>query len=259
MPFTLSHAAAAWPLRRTRLDFSALIMGCFVPDFPYFLLLWAHGFGGHTLLGMFYFDLPVGLVSLWLFHRYIKQSSLIFLPDGFRRRIKPSAYSFLPPARLALIAISILIGSATHILWDAFTHRTYWPYDHWSFLRQPVEIPILGHTLMYKWLQYISSVAGLALVAIWILYWYRTMEPAEHPLAQPYTTAQRSAVIVILPLVAICGGIFRARGLIRALHGFRPVANFTAEVVIVAIAIFVLGLLACGLLLPRREVADEFS
>ena len=30
--------------------------------------------------------------------------------------------SFWPPARLALIAVSILIGTGTHILWDSFTH-----------------------------------------------------------------------------------------------------------------------------------------
>jgi len=231
-------------------------MGCFVPDFPYFLLLWSHGFGGHTLLGMFYFDLPVGLVSLWLFHRYIKQPSLIFLPDGFRRRLKAGAFSFLPPARLALIAISILIGSATHILWDGFTHRTYWPYGHWSFLRLPVELPILGQSVMYKLLQYISSVAGLVLVAIWIWYWYRTTEPAEHPVAQPYTTAQRFAMVVILLLIAICSGILRAHEAIRTLHGIRPIANFTADAVITAISILVLGLLACGVFLRGRRAAD---
>lgn len=113
MPFTLSHAAAAWPFRRTRLVFSALIVGCFVPDIPYFLLLRAHGFNGHTLSGLFTFDLPAGLLALWLFHRYLKQASLIYLPAGFRRRLKFVPFSFLPPARLALIAGSILIGAAT--------------------------------------------------------------------------------------------------------------------------------------------------
>ena len=85
----------------------------------------------------------------------------------------------------------------------------YWPYEHWSFLRLPVELPIWG-SRMYKLLQYLSSVAGTVLVAIWVWYWYRTDEPAEHPVAQPYTTAQRFALVVILLLIAICGGILRA-------------------------------------------------
>lgn len=234
-------------------------MGCFVPDFPYFLFLFAHGFGGHTLLGMFYFDLPVGLAALWLFHFYIKQPSLIFLPGGFRRRLKAGAYSFLPPARLALIAISILVGTATHILWDAFTHRGYWPYEHWSFLRLPVALPILGQSVMYKLLQYISSVAGLVAVAVWIWHWYRTTQPVEHPVAPPYPAAQRFAMVVILPLVAIAGGILRAHEAVRMLHGIRPVANFTADAVITAITILVLELLACGMLLRWRRSDGQVS
>ena len=39
MPFTLSHAAAALPFRRTRLIKSALVIGCFAPDFEYFIPL----------------------------------------------------------------------------------------------------------------------------------------------------------------------------------------------------------------------------
>ena len=35
MPFTLSHAAAALPFRRTRLVMSALVFGCFAPDLEY--------------------------------------------------------------------------------------------------------------------------------------------------------------------------------------------------------------------------------
>jgi hypothetical protein len=259
MPFTLSHAAAAWPFRQTRLDFSALLVGCFVPDFPYFLFLKAHGFQGHTLSGMFTFDLPAGLIALWLFHSYVKQPALVLLPDGFRRRLRVCAYSFLPPARLALIAISVLIGSATHILWDAFTHRAYWPYRHWSFLRMPLAVPILEHTVMYKMLQYISSVVGLALVAIWVWHWYRTTEPVDHPITQTYTVAQRFLITIILPAIAICYAFFRAHEAIRKLDGIRAVANFSADALVTAIAIFGLGLLVFGVVLRRREAAGEVS
>lgn len=259
MPFTLSHAAAAWPFRRTRLEFSALLVGCFVPDFPYFLLLKAHDFYGHTLSGMFYFDLPIGLVALWLFHTYVKLPSLVFLPDGVRRRLKGGPFSFLPPARLAWIALSILIGSATHILWDAFTHDTYWPYWHWSFLRMPIELPFAGHSVMYKLLQYLSSVVGAVIVAIWVWHWYRTTKPAEHPIPQPYTRPQRIAIIVVLPLIAICFGIFRAHEAVTVLDAIRPDTGFAAVAVVTAISIFGLGLLVCGLVLRLRENAGKVS
>lgn len=259
MPFTLSHAAAAWPFRRTRLDFSALLMGCFVPDFPYFFLNEAHGFQGHSLLGMFVFDLPAGLVALWLFHSFMKQPALIFFPDGVRRRLRAGAYSFLPPSRLALIAVSILIGSATHILWDSFTHSFYWPARHWSFLRVNVELPVVEHIVMYKLLQYISSAAGLAFVAIWAWHWYRTTAPVEHPIARPYSTAQRVTLIAALPLVAICGGLLRAHESVKVVHDIRQIAYFATSGVITAITIFGLGLLACGMVLRGREAARGVS
>lgn len=257
MPFTLSHAAAAWPFRRTRLDFSALLMGCFAPDLPYFAFAMHHGFEGHTIHGMFVFDLPVGLAALWLFHSFVKQPALIFVPDGIRRRLKAGAYSFLPPARFALISISILIGSATHILWDAFTHGFYWPARHWRFLRTNVELPIVGHMVMFKLLQYISSVAGLLFVAIWIWYWYRTTDPVQHPIAQPYTAAQRFTLIVILPLVAVGAGLRHAHETVKWLHGIRQYTYFTIEGVITTIAVFALELLVCGVMLRVSNRASE--
>jgi hypothetical protein len=238
---------------------SALIIGCFIPDLPYFLLIKGHEFYGHTFSGVFFFDLPLGLVVLWLFHSYIKQPSLIFLPDGFRRRLKQGTFSFLPPSRLALIALSILIGTATHILWDAFTHDTYWPYWHWSFLRQPIVLPIGGLSVMYKLLQYLSSVAGAVIVAIWVLHWYRTSKPAEHPIPQPFTRSQRVAIRVILPLIAICFGIFRAHQTVRDLDAIRPDTGFAAVLVVTAISILGLGLLVCGLILRAQKAAGEVS
>jgi hypothetical protein len=234
-------------------------MGCFVPDLPLFAFAMAHGFEGHSIRGMFVFDLPVGLVALWLFHSFMKQPALIFVPDGIRRRLKAGAYSFLPAARFALIAISILIGSATHILWDAFTHGFYWPARHWRFLRTNVELPIVGHLVMFKVLQYASSVAGLLLVAIWVWYWYRTTDAAQHPIARPYSAAQRSALIVILPLVAIGAGILRAHPSMNTFGAIRPVVNFTADAVVTGIAVFALELLLCGVILRVSKSAGEAS
>ena len=86
MPFTLSHAAAALPFRKTRLEMSALVTGCFAPDFSYFMFVIPHGLIGHTLSGTFVFDLPLSLIVLWLFHAYMKQPLSMLLPTGIRRR-----------------------------------------------------------------------------------------------------------------------------------------------------------------------------
>jgi hypothetical protein len=261
MPFTLSHAAAAIPFRRTRLIMSALVVGCFVPDFSYLLSLEPHDFPGHifarmhSFAGMFAIDLPVALAALWLFHAFIRQPMLLFLSSGIRRRLTAGAISFAfwPWRRLSLIVLSILIGTATHLVWDAFTHDDSWIFQHWAFLREVVQLPVIGGTMqMSKLLEYASSVVGLAIVAVWIGHWYRTTQPAAEPAAQPAPAAQWRALVVILPSLAILGGALRAWHKDPMLLQIRPIVHFTADTLISAITFFLLGLLICGLFLRDR-------
>ncbi|MGA2338831.1 MAG: DUF4184 family protein [Terracidiphilus sp.] len=261
MAFTLSHAAAALPFRRTRLEMSAVVTGCFAPDFAYFFFLTPHGLFAHSLRGVFLVDLPLSLVALWLFHAYIKQPLSMLLPKGFRARLKPreNGFSFWPPARLALIVISILIGAGTHILWDSFTHPFYWPYRHWSFLSKVLHLPIEGDIPMYKALQFGSSVFGIVVLAVWVWLWYRATKPVELPIAEPYTRAQIRVITVLAPAVAICGGMLRAYedagppGL-----EFRSLVHFGLETGITATMFFGVGLLICGAVFRRRiEVTEQ--
>jgi hypothetical protein len=258
MPFTLSHAAAAWPFERTRLEMSALVIGCFAPDFAYFFFLTPHGLGAHKLHGMFLVDFPLSLVALWLFHTYVKQPFSMLLPKGIRARLKPreNAFSFWPPARLALIAISILIGTGTHILWDSLTHPFYWPYRHWSFLSKMVHVPIEGDVPMYKALQNGSSVFGMAVVAVWIWLWYRAAKPADLPIVEPYIRAQIRVITIAAPAVALCGGILAAYISFGVPNmSIRPIMYFVLKLGITATALLALGLLGCGAVFRKRVAA----
>jgi hypothetical protein len=249
MPFTLSHAAAALPFRRTRLDMSALVIGSFAPDFPYFMFFAPSGFIGHTPPGIFVFDLPLSLIVLWLFHAFIKRPLLMFLPIGVRQRLKPGKkrYSFWPPARLALIVISIVIGSATHILWDSFTHTFYWPYRNWSFLREIVHVPIAGDLGMYRVLQFGSSVFGIVVLVVWAWFWYRAAKPAESPIAEPYTLPQIRVIRLVVPAVALICGILRAYLDLGAPDmSIRSVMHFAIESGITTTTLLAIGMLICG-------------
>jgi hypothetical protein len=260
MPFTLSHAAAALPFRRTRLDMSALVIGSFAPDFPYFMFIAPYGFIGHTLPGIFVFDLPLSLIVYWLFHAYVKQPLMMFLPSGIRRRLQSgkSSYSFWPPARLALIVISILIGSATHILWDSFTHTFYWPYRHWSFLRQTVQVPLVGELGMDRVLQYASTVFGIVVLAVWAWFWYRSAKPAKPPIEVPYSPPQIRVIKLVVPAVALCGGILRAYIDLGAPElDLRSLMYFGVRLGITATTLSAIGWLICGALFKRRIAAAE--
>jgi hypothetical protein len=256
MPFTFSHAAAAWPFRKTRLEMPALLIGCFAPDLPYFMFDRTRAFIGHTLLGAFIFDLPVSLVVLWLFYAYQKQPLSTLLPKGIRMRLKQGRddYSFWPPSHLALIVVSILIGTATHILWDSFTHTFYWPYRHWSFLSHVVHVPAAGNMPMEKVLQYASSVFGLVFVAIWIWSWYRATKPVESSVAKPYTPAQIRVITIVAPAVALIGGVIRAfvnLGVPKI--EIRPIMYFAVDWGITATTLLWLGLLICGAIFRSRS------
>lgn len=259
MPFTLSHAAAAWPFRRTPLELSALVTGCFAPDFPYFVFLKPYGFYGHTLAGVFLLDLPTSLVALWLFHAYIKPPFTLFLPRAMRRRMNSSEkeFAFWPAARLANIVLSIIVGALTHIAWDSFTHNWFWPYRHLSILRKIVQVPLVGDMGVYDLLQYGSSLFGIVVVAIWILRWYRTAKPREQWEARPFRAAERRAMIVAIPAFAICAAFVRALIGAGIPTDAGSLFEFFVEAVISTITFLCVGLLACGMLLRKRAATLE--
>jgi hypothetical protein len=250
MPFTLAHAAAAIPFRRSRLIHSAIVMGCFAPDFPHLLSLSSRMLFGHTFAGMFVFDLPLAIAALWLFHSFIKQPMLIFLPVGIRSRLRSSAntFRFWPWERLSLIVLSILIGTATHIFWDAFTHPGSWIYRHWAFLRGSFELPVTGEIQAYKLLEYVSSIFGVAVLAVWIWGWYGATKSSATPVAEPMNAAQNRTFVASLPVLATFGGALLAYHNNGIQVQIRSIVHFTADMLISAITFFLLGLLVFGVI-----------
>jgi hypothetical protein len=251
MPFTLSHAAAVIPFRRTPFVMSALVMGCFVPDFPYLISLSPHMSYGHTFPGMFVLDLPLALLALWLFHAFIKRPMLMFLPTGFKHRLGTSvnSFPFWPPRRLSLIILSILIGTATHLLWDAFTHSNSWFYENWTSLRNSIELPAIGEVPIYKLMEYVNSVFGLAVVAVWVCHWYRTTIPSDYSVAEDENATKGRTFVTVLPALAILGGALRAYQAHRIHLEIRPLVHFATDFLISAITFFLLGLLVYGVIL----------
>lgn len=234
-------------------------MGCFAPDFTFFIFLKPYVFYGHTLPGIFLLDLPLSLVALWLFHAYLKPAFTLFLPRAVRRRMdaREEEFSFLPAARFAMFVLSILIGVCTHIAWDAFTHNLFWPYRHLAFLREIVHVPAIGDVAMYDLLQYGSSLFGLVAVAIWILHWYRAAKPGEHANAVPFRAAERRAIVVALPAFALCAAFVRALIGVGIPTGAGSLLDFLVEAGISTISFFCVGLLACGILLRQRAATLE--
>ena len=167
MPFTLAHAAAALPMRKTRLVWSALVIGTMAPDLEYFLRMVPDDRFGHTLTGSILLSLPLGLITLWLFHKFVKEPVLLILPDSIRSRLTRREFRFGGVSRFLTIVFSMLIGMSTHLLWDCFTHRGTLLTRNWPILHADVALGVLGATVpVYSVLQHVSTVIGMVALAV---------------------------------------------------------------------------------------------
>lgn len=241
------------PFRHTRLVMSALIIGCMAPDFEYFIPFQHHSSFGHSWPGFFILDLPLSLIVLWLFHRYAKEPLAACLPASARARLQlgPRELSVNSPSRLALILFSILLGIATHVFWDSFTHSGYWISDHLPFLHRVVSLPLFGPRPVYAILQYFSSAFGIIVLVLWGMHWYRHASPVS---PKPNRNAIKNDRIVLACslLIAIFVALVRAVafGLPNGVHGS---ARFMTIVSITGIAVFCFQIVVYGIVRDRTR------
>ena len=168
MPFTFSHPAIVLPLlnRRKRI-FSAtgLIIGSIAPDFESFVHISARKVYSHTWGGMFWFDLPLALILCMLFHLVVRDPLIENLPGPLEDRFasyKNFNWIAYFKKHFFVVIISLLIGIASHLLWDALTHLNLHDPD------STLSVIKIGHARLYIILQYSCSLIGLFIIAIYI-------------------------------------------------------------------------------------------
>lgn len=169
MPFTLSHTVAVIPFTGKKFwSVTGLMAGSMVPDFEYFFRLKVYGIYGHTFAGMIWFDLPLAILLAYLFHHLIKPVFASRLPLVLRSRWLGYAglnwHSFFIRNAPAVL-LSVLVGCATHILWDSFTHNNTFMVNAWPFLRRQIDLGFQDYP-MWHILQQVSSIAGLIYIFI---------------------------------------------------------------------------------------------
>jgi hypothetical protein len=173
MPFTVAHAAVVpplvGPLGRLAVP-SALVIGSMVPDFVYFLPLGVARFQSHSLAGVLWFCLPVGLATYLVFHLLLAAPLVSLLPP-IADRLAPRRPRTLPRAPWLAVCVSLLVGALSHVAWDAFTHEGT-PVVRalpWLEIRF---VSIAGYRVVaYKVLQHMSTMVGLLVVAAWTARW----------------------------------------------------------------------------------------
>ena len=177
MPFTVTHIAAAVPLAwafRWRVPFAALVIGCVIPDLPlYFPMLLSYD-ATHSALGLLTHCLPVALLAYFLFEYILKEPLVDLLPRPIRERLGELARERpdFSAVFFAAVISSLLAGSISHVLWDAFTHRDRWGVEMFPVLRS-VAFEISGRPIRwYAVAQHLSSLLCLppliAAAGIWL-------------------------------------------------------------------------------------------
>jgi len=203
MPFTPAHIAAVLPLRnRWNLVFSACVVGSIAPDLEYFFTFGPHTRALHTFPDVLLYAWPGAFAVLWLFHAIIKTPVLEILPSGIQARVAPGPFRFRGWKRIALLALSISIGIATHLAWDSFTHENSVVSEHLSWERTYLEIPGAGSHQIFKWLQWGSSALGLFLVAAVVALWYMRTRP-KRQVDATYSSVQKVAFWTLLAVLSL--------------------------------------------------------
>ncbi len=210
MPFTASHAAAVLPFGR-RLSASALVIGAMLPDLPFYAPL---PIGDtHSLAAMVTVNLVAGLALFVIWHGFLARPLDWFAPSAIRRRLSPAQQPGLrrrlnSPVKVLAVVASLLLGQATHLFLDLFTHAGTLVTGSFAVF----ETQVLGMPFPY-FLQVALSVVGLVLIAAWGLRWFQSSpvyplrrEPSRlGKIAARGTVIGGSAVAMIVTAQATAG------------------------------------------------------
>jgi hypothetical protein len=249
MAFTVAHMAAALPFYRSQkwLNFEALLIGTMLPDLPYFLnndrSVWQQS---HQWLGILTYCLPWGLFAFVLWHWLFKAAALAliqpwhtvqrvpsdYLNQGkvnpqFYFRFRQSGYFWLT------VVLGLMLGASTHLLWDGITHPDGFIAQQVNWLQYPLDIVALGVMPVARLLQYVSSIFGLVLLA---LFAWRRLKASICKLSNSHAPSAVFTKLQSLLIVTLVGGCSLLYGLSAGFKWHRLISKddylFLAKVLV---------------------------
>jgi hypothetical protein len=245
MPFTTAHIVAIIPFKKytpNHLSISGMVIGTMVPDFEYFIRMTLYGHYGHTIGGIFFFDIPIGLILYLIFHAIVRQSTIVHLPSYLYFRVgSADNFDWKPyfKKNFFKITLSIFIGVITHFLWDGFTHDDEYYFAKYITILI-LKINLFGRLIpLHFILQMFSTVIGMI-----ILFWYIHKLPAK-PKNQIKTDKQIVNFWIFVLLLAIIIGVVRwSIGM--------PNEKITGQLIVVSVSASLLSLIIISFISSKK-------
>lgn len=176
MPFTIAHplfVAPFFPVRRV-LPVSALAIGSMVPDWPLYFSWGPNYVQSHSMWGIPAVCLPMGVVLFLAYEFLLKEPLIELFPKSLRERMTRQRLPTFDGSLLFWLGVglAVMIGAASHVFIDSFTHQNRWGTNHLPWLNNAAFIIGGRNVPTFKLLQYGGSAIGipllLALFGLWI-------------------------------------------------------------------------------------------
>jgi hypothetical protein len=205
VPLTFAHPAIVLPLRRWFL-FAALACGAMAPDILYFLPVSkaVDRRYGHVFPGLVTFSVPAAIL-LWLLWRYwLRDAVIALLPTEEQQKWKVNQQPFDPRSARAwlMVLVAVVIGIASHVFLDGFSHRDGWGTEHIGLLTETGVRVAHRDLAVYKVIQYFGSLVGLGILAGWYLWWSERV-PRDRTWKPQFSRMTRALVIGLISLGAL--------------------------------------------------------
>lgn len=208
MPFTPTHTLAAVPFAwwlSGPAVFSSMVIGCMVPDWPLYVPFGPSYALTHSAAGIVIACLPIGLALSVFFQVALKRPLSELLPAYFQARLTSYVENpqKLSPRVLLTMSGAVLLGAASHVLWDAFTHRGMWGVATFPALNEVLFAIGDARFRTYMVLQHGSTIVGFPLFLILFGHWCKSSEVRN---AAEKTLSARSVffwrtLLMAIPLV----------------------------------------------------------
>jgi hypothetical protein len=239
MPFTFSHPALVLPLYaagKKYLSLSGLVMGSMAPDFEYFFRMKKGiSYYSHSPAGLLYFNLPLSLGLLFLFHEIVRNPLIFHLPPWlFKRFYVYHAFqwrTYFKKHWLAVV-VSVLAGAITHLGWDWLTHaNANYLHAHWHSFSETWQ----PYSVLYGTVHSLHSLAGIVVLVMAI----RKLPIAGHAAVSDFKMLD-------------CAALFAGATLITLIRFFLNPQLQTGDLIVCYIAAFLLLLFFVSFFMNRR-------